>query len=213
MAYADYQSPQVGALLNQQQQPKLGFTDARPYGGIAGSAYGLGGGFSAGQTTVAPDSNNQLPTNTRQQNLQQVQQAYAQRMPGDMGYLNGLLDQSAQAPTADDPIMRGAFAAGRVADQRLFDRQRAALAERLGSQGLGSSGAMNVGAEKYRQQIGENQALRESGMLYDESNARRNALLQALGLDQGRYGIDQNLGVDLARLESQLNQNALQPFF
>ncbi len=130
-----------------------------------------------------------------------------------MGYLNGLLQQSSQAPSASDPIMAGAFGAGRVADQRNIDRQRAALAEQLGGQGLGQSGAMNTRTMGIQQRVGEQQALRESGMLYDESNARRNALLQGLGLDQNRYQGDNDLGYRLAALEAQLNQNAVQPFF
>ncbi len=210
--YADYFDAQ-NRPLNQPlpQQPGAGLwapggsstfdegAAARPGGAVAPTVNGAG----------------QLPTNTRSQNLAQVQQAYAAapRMPGDMGYLNGLLSQSSQAPSASDPIMAGAFGAGRVADQRNIDRQRAALAEQLGGQGLGQSGAMNTRTMGIQQRVGEQQALRESGMLYDESNARRNALLQGLGLDQNRYQGDNDLGYRLAALEAQLNQNAVQPFF
>ena len=61
--------------------------------------------------------------------------------------------------------------------------------------------------------MGESQALRESGQMLDEGSARRNALLQALGLDQGRYQGDTSAGVRLAELEALLNQQAVQPFF
>lgn len=212
MAYGDYQDQTFNQnIAKLYPGGSAGFDEsayARPAGPYAPMP------TPAPSTPVAPDSNNNLPTNTRQQNLQQVQQAYAQptRMPGDMGFLNDLLSQSSQAPSANDPLMRNVFAAGRVADQRTFDRQRAALAEQLGARGLGSSGALDTGVNKFRQQIGENQAARESGMLYDEGNARRNALLQALGLDQSRYTADQGYGIDLARLEAALNGQAVQPF-
>jgi hypothetical protein len=100
-----------------------------------------------------------------------------------------------------------------VADQRNIDRQRAALAEQLGGAGLGSSGAMNTKTGAIQQRVGEQQALRESGMLMDENSARRNALLQALGLDQSRYAGDNNIGVRLAELEAMLNGQAVQPLF
>ena len=134
------------------------------------------------------------------------------RMPGDMGYLNQLLSQSSQPVSASDPSIAPAFAAGRTADARNLERQRMALASQLGGVGLGSSGAMQTKLGGVQQRIGEQQAMRESGMLYDEGNARRNALLQALGLDNSRYGTDQGLGLDLARLTAQLNQNAVSPF-
>jgi hypothetical protein len=130
-----------------------------------------------------------------------------------MGALNGLLQQSASPVSENDPSIAPAFAAGRVADTRNIERQRAALAEQLGGAGLGSSGAMQTKTMGIQQRVGEQQALRESGMLYDESNARRNALLQALGLDQSRYQGDNQIGAQLAALEAQLNQNAVQPFF
>ncbi len=213
MAYADYQQdptkfyPGGTPTFNEGAQAGQGPMSLIGPNAMAGPMQ---------PQTPAPTVNGagQLPTNTRSQNLAQVQQAYATppRAPGDMGYLNGLLSQSSQAPSASDPIMAGAFGAGRVADQRNIDRQRAALAEQLGNQGLGQSGAMNTRTQGIQQQVGEQQALRESGMLYDESNARRNALLQGLGLDQSRYQGDNQLGYQLAALEAQLNGQAVQPF-
>lgn len=232
MAYEDYQDPQASPLAKLYPGGSATFQE-RPTGRVGGGLLGLGGGGGSGipptgplgpgeesigagsPPQAAPNADGTLPTNTRQQSLQQVQQAYStpSRMPGDMGFLNSLLSQSSQAPSASDPIMAGAFGAGRVADQRNIDRQRAALAEQLGSQGLGQSGAMDTRTGAIQQRVGEQQALRESGMLYDESNARRNALLQALGLDQSRYQGDNDMGYRLAALQANLNQNAVQPFF
>lgn len=164
-------------------------------------------------TPQAPGPDGTLPTNTRQSNLEQVQQAYQQRMPGDMGFLNGLLQQSSQPVSTNDASLLPSMQAGRIADQRNFDRQRAALAERLGASGYGDSGAMSQGTGKLSQQMAETQAMRESGLVQDETNARRQALLSALGMDQSRYGADNDMGYRLAALQAQLNQNAVQPFF
>lgn len=230
MAYGDYQD--AGANPTQSKQgwriqpgENTGFMPPNlPHLGSATTGIGAAGSGMA----TSPFGNGQMPQGTRQQALQTVQQAYATpmgggmagptgagggRMPGDMGYLNQLLGQSAAPVSASDPTIAPAFAAGRVADQRNIDRQRAALAEQLGASGLGSSGAMQTKVGGIQQRVGEQQALRESGMLYDEGNARRNALLQGLGLDQSRYQGDNELGYRLAALEAQLNQGAMQPFF
>jgi hypothetical protein len=50
-------------------------------------------------------------------------------------------------------------------------------------------------------------------MLYDEGNARRNALLQALGLDNQRYSFDNDMGMRMLLAEMQANQGAMSPFF
>jgi hypothetical protein len=207
MAYSQYSQPQQPQPQAPMRQPM----PSMPTQG--GAAHPWMQPAQQPQQPQAPPG--ALPTNTRQQALGDVQQAYAQptRMPGDMGFLNQLLGQSSQPASASDPVLAPAMAAGRVADQRNIDRQRSALAEQLGGAGLGSSGGMNTRLGGIQQQVGEQAALRESGMVMDESNARRNALLQALGLDQGRYQGDNDLGYKLAALEAQLNQNAVQPFF
>jgi hypothetical protein len=205
MAYGDYQ--QATPMRRPAMQPPME---------VGGIAQPRPGGMEALQSALQPAPTQAtpagaLPANTRQSALQDVQAAY--RQPGDMGALNDLIGQSSAPVTAQDPLMQGAFAAGRVADQRNIDRQRAALAEQLGGAGLGSSGAMNTKTAGIQQRVGENQALRESGMLIDENSARRNALLQALGLDQSRYAGDNNVGVRLAELEAMLNGQAVQPLF
>jgi hypothetical protein len=209
MAYSQYSQPQQPQPQAPMRQPLPSMGGMQPTGGASHPW------MQPAQQTQQPQAPpGALPTNTRQQALGDVQQAYAQptRMPGDMGFLNSLLSQSSQPASANDPILAPAMAAGRVADQRNIDRQRSALAEQLGGAGLGSSGGMNTRLGGIQQQVGEQAALRESGMVMDESNARRNALLQALGLDQGRYQGDNSLGVRLAELEAQMNRDALGAF-
>jgi hypothetical protein len=205
MAYGDYQTQQP--MRRPVMQPPME---------VGGIAQPRPGGMEALQSALQPapaqpTPAGTLPPSTRQSALQDVQAAY--RQPGDMGALNGLIGQASAPVSAQDPMLSGAFAAGRVADQRSFDRQRAALAEQLGGAGLGSSGAMNTKLGGLQQRMGESQALRESGQMLDEGSARRNALLQALGLDQGRYQGDTSAGIRLAELEALLNGQAVQPFF
>jgi hypothetical protein len=209
MAYSQYSQPQQPQPPAPMRQPLPTMGGMQPTGGVTNPW--MQPQQPARQPQAPPGA---LPTNTRQQALQGVQEAYQQptRMPGDMGFLNSLLSQSSQPASASDPILAPAMAAGRVADQRNIDRQRSALAEQLGGAGLGSSGGMNTRLGGIQQQVGEQAALRESGMVMDESNARRNALLQALGLDQGRYQGDNNLGIRLAELEAQMNRDALGAF-
>ena len=215
MAYADYSGGSLmekvpgGGIMGGMNRPRLDPNNPGQY--ITAGQWNqqqLGGA----QPQPPSQGPQPMPTNTRAQALQSVQQAY-QRSPGDMGFLNQLLQQSSSPVSASDPMLAPAFAAGRVADQRNIDRQRAALAEQLGGAGLSSSGAMQNKVLGIQQRVGENQALRESGQMLDEGNAKRNALLQALGLDQSRYMGDNDLGYRLAALEAQLNQNAVNPFF
>lgn len=216
MAYSDYgggqmerqpqmlpqeQTPQKGGLFGglMQRQPPTMTTQPVPIGSDA-----LGGQAKA------------MPPSTRADALQQVQNAYSaptSYMPGNaLGmYGGGLLEQLNSPVSAQDPNLRGILAAGNVADTRSIDRQRAALAERLGGQGLGDSGAMSTKTMGIQQRVGEAGAARDAGLLFDESQARRQALMQLLGMDQQRYSFDQSAGIDLARLEALLNQQATQP--
>lgn len=209
MAYSDYQNPNP---QGQRQEPwrMPGGTGGNTFSG--GSVLPVMGG--AMPTQPAPQGGSApLPTNTRQQALQSVQQAYAGRMPGQMDALNGVLGQLGQPVGLKDPGLAPALQAGANADQRSFERQRAALAEVMGANGLGDSGAMNTKLLGIGQRIGESGAARDASLVYDEMGSRRNALLSALGMDQNRYEFDNSLAMQLAALEAQLNQQALSPFF
>lgn len=213
MAYGDYQD-----TSSQIRQPT--FQPSAPTGPTAMRRHPLMDALQGAQPQqgqAAPSPAGTLPTNTRQNALQQVQQAYQTPTTYSPGqgvgmHLGGFLGQMAATPSLSDSALQPIVAAGRMADQRGFDRNRAALMEQLGAQGLGDSGGANVGVGKLRQQMGESQAMRESGLLLDETQARRNALLAGLGLDQGRYQFDQGAGIQLAQLEALLNQQAVQPF-
>lgn len=214
MAYGDYTTASA--------QQAVGRTGIAPVGPVPGRTFAHlmnkpGEPAPQPQQPTAPSPDGTLPTNTRAQALQSVQQAYSaptQYSPGQgMGmHMGGFLDQMSKAPSLTDSAMQPIVAAGRMADQRGFDRNRAALMEQLGAQGLGDSGAATVGTGKLRQQMGESQAMRESGLLLDETQARRQALMQGLGLDQSRYQFDNNLGFQMAQLQNLMNNQAMQPF-
>jgi hypothetical protein len=213
MAYSDYQTPFPGK--DQTGQPRIGTAPPPDQwfspGGRNGGLYS-GGNVQPAPTQPAPQGG-ALPTGTRQDALQQVQQAYAGRMPGQMDALNGAISNFQQPVGLNDPGIAPAIRAGAGADQRSFERQRAALAEIMGSQGLGDSGGFNTEVLGIGQKIGEAGAQRDAGLVYDEMGSRRNALMQALGMDQGRYQADNDLGYRLAALEAMLNGQAMQPFF
>lgn len=205
MAYAQYQQQQQpykspGVYKDPQQDPYQ-----LPELGIPGQT-------STGQQSMPVGDGQQLPTNTRQQAVQNVQQAYAGRMPGQMDALNSALSNFAAPVGLNDPSLQPALRAGAGADQRSFERQRAALAEVMGANGLGDSGGFNTQLQNIGQQIGEAGAQRDANLVYNEMGSRRNALLSALGLDQQRYNVDNDLALQLARLEAQLNTQAISPF-
>lgn len=216
MAYGDYTTASA--------QQAVGRTGLGPVGPVTGRSFAhlmnqgqLPASAPQPQAPTAPSPDGTLPTNTRQQALQSVQQAYqapTQYSPGQgLGmHMGSFLNQMASAPSLSDSAMQPVVAAGRMADQRGFDRQRAALMEQLGAQGLGDSGGANVGVSKLRQQMGESQAMRESGLLLDETQARRQALLAGLGLDSNRYQFDNNLGFQMAQLQNLMNNQAMAPF-
>ena len=212
MAYGDYFN-QARQQYNQNRgiNPQSGLAAEEPDAGMfrtPGLQPGSGLAPQSQQTTPGET----LPTNTRQQALQDVQQAYQGRMPGQMDALNSALSNFSQPVGLNDPGLAPALRAGAGADQRSFERQRAALAEAMGAQGLGDSGGFNTQMLGIGQKIGEAGAERDAGLVYGEMGNRRNALLSALGMDQQRYNVDNDLAYRLAALEAQLNQQAMAPF-
>jgi hypothetical protein len=136
MGFYDYRKQQTqpaapSAPLGQQP---LGATDRMPR--MVDQLPSLPGGATGGSPGGAP-------------------QPYQGRMPGNMDFLNNLLQQSSSPVSASDPTIAPAFAAGRVADQRNIDRQRASLAEQLGGSHLGDSGAMQTKTSGIQQRVGE----------------------------------------------------------
>jgi hypothetical protein len=208
MAYSDYTS----GVQRPRIQPRV---PGQETAGMPGQAIGA----APAPAAPLPADNQGIPTDSapppatgRQQALQNVQQAYQGRMPGQMDALNAQLTGLAQPVGLNDPGLAPALRAGQMGDQRNFERQRSALAELLGAQGLGDSGAMNTQTLGIAQRIGEQGAARDAGLVYDEMGSRRNALLGALGMDQGRYQHDNQIGLQLSQLEALLNQQAMQPF-
>ena len=207
MAYSDY-STAAGQTAPQRWKPP-----AR----IPGQETAGLPGAPMAQAPVAPlpADNQGIPTDTtqpatgRQQALQNVQQAYAGRMPGQMDALNTALTGLQNPVDMNDRGIAPAIRAGAMGDQRNFERQRGALAELLGANGVGDSGAMNTQTLGIGQRIGEAGAARDASLVYDEMGGRRNALLQALGMDQNRYQFDQGAGMDLAKFQALLNQQAM----
>lgn len=215
MAYGSYAQPQRFPGLTNPRPPERDpyLPQAQTGGGPADlQTFPSAGGLQPGAEPQPTGNGETVPTNTRQQALTNVQQAYQGRMPGQMDALNSALGQFQQPVGLTDPGIQPALRAGAGADQRSFERQRAALAELMGAQGLGDSGGFNTQVLGIGQKIGEAGSQRDAGLVYDEMGNRRNALLSALGMDQQRYNVDNDLAYRLAALEAQLNQQATQPF-
>lgn len=201
-----YMAPTPG--LSVQDQTNI------PGTGAAAAGYGAGINPPGRGLSIIPPGENAGITGGRAPSQFVDSTTGAAYSPGQGAgmFLGDFLGKQAATPSLNDSTLQPIVAAGRLADQRAFDRNRAALAEQLGAAGLGNSGAMNTGVGKFRQQMGETQALRESGLLQDETDKRRAALLSGLSQDASRYQFDQDAGLQLAKLEALLNGEAVQPF-
>ena len=102
--------------------------------------------------------------------------------PGIREMLMTLLGQLDDPVTADDSILAPQLAAQRLSSQRAFDRDRAAAAERRAFQGLGDSGAMETDIRGLEEGRAERDLGFQTDLIADESQDRRSALMQMLGL-------------------------------
>lgn len=122
-------------------------------------------------------------------------------------YLDGVLSSASKPVDIADPQFAPIVKAGRLSDQRQLEQRRAALAERLASEGLGDSGAFNAKLSGIQQQIGEGGSMREANLMVGELQNRRQQMMQALALAQssGNFQQAQALQQQLAAIDTQMN--------
>lgn len=160
-------------------------------GGVSGGGGGAGGGGAAPGATTEPS--------------------------GIRAILMDLLGKLDDPVTADDPMLAGQLASNRLASQRTFDRDRAAAAERRAYQGLGDSGAMETDIRGLEEGRAERDLAFEGDAIRDESQDRRDALMQMLGVgvqdtqftearQQQAAQFAERLGFDYASLSQQDRQ-------
>lgn len=120
--------------------------------------------------------------------------------------LMGMLAQRPGEVSITDPTIAPQAAAYKTARSQAQQEERSALAERAAAQGLGDSGAMDVGIGQGYQQAGQDIAAFNAGLIGQEVAARRDDIQKALGLASQLGLADQAdaLRRELANLDAQL---------
>jgi len=116
-----------------------------------------------------------------------------------------------ETPSIDDPALSAQQQAFELAQQRAFERFQIEQAERLGAQGLGSSGAAETGLEGFQQQSGEASAANAASLVGQELERRREELMRGLNLAAqiGDADLSRSLQRELAQIDAELATNAL----
>jgi len=122
-----------------------------------------------------------------------------------------LIAGAEETPSIDDPILKAQQDAFELAQQRNLERFQIEQAERLGAQGLGSSGAAEAGLEGFQQQSGEASASNAASLVGRELERRREELLRGITLaaQVGDADLSRSLQIELARIDAELATNAL----
>lgn len=129
--------------------------------------------------------------------------------------LLGMLQSSQTPPSLSDPTLAPAYRAYQGAQQRAYETNRAALAERAAATGDLESGGFDLGVRQLGEQRAQDTAGFGAGLLQQESNARRQALLSGLGLagnllsDEERLALTRELGLSDLDLRQLLGQGSL----
>ncbi len=122
-----------------------------------------------------------------------------------------LMGQNTGDVQLTDPNLQPQMAAYEKTAQRGNMSNRAALAERMTAEGLGSSGAMDAGIERGNQNTADATAGYGARLVGEEVKARRTEVMQALQLAMqlGATEEENALRRELAQLDAQLRTSAL----
>lgn len=133
-----------------------------------------------------------------------IQQAYQTT-------LQQLMSGPSPAEAGMNAASSPAAAAYQLQQQRAEERQRALIAERNAAQGLSDSGAMETDILGLAQARGENEAAYVGQLAFQEQQARRQELMQAMTLAQqmGDQQAARDLQLMLANMDAGLRQQAL----
>jgi hypothetical protein len=113
--------------------------------------------------------------------------------------------------TMDDPDIAPAIQANRVANQRMLEQQREAIAERLNAQGMSGSGAMDQQMAQAFQQTGERQGQFAGNAVLQQALARRQQLIALLGTGSSVLTADEarQAQLKIADLDAYLRQQSI----
>lgn len=151
-------------------------------------------------------------------NFQAPQAQMPQLQPGQQAFqdqlrqqIMQLLSEAGQSPSIDDPFLRNQQQGFDRSLDRQLEKFQIEQAERLNAQGLGSSGAADVGLEGFQQQQGEASANNAATLVGNELTRRRQELVQGLAL-AGQIGdadLTRALELELSNIDSELQTNRL----
>lgn len=122
-----------------------------------------------------------------------------------------LMRQGQEPVTLESPELAPQVAAFNLAQKRGLDEARSAMAERLGAQGLGSSGAFDTGVQGLYEQGAENKASYAADLVGRQLEGRRARMMQALSMGAGILSQDQEdkLRRDLAAIDAEIRKLGL----
>lgn len=124
------------------------------------------------------------------------------------GNIMSQYDEAAKPVDPNDPMIRSMVRTRNAGNQRALGQGREALAARGSAEGIGT-GAFDSAIQQSYENLGRADADFESGLMYDETNKRRNLVQNLLSMGSGVLNADEDrllrdkfgtLGADLDRL-------------
>jgi len=124
-----------------------------------------------------------------------------------------LVGKSGEDVSAKDPIIAGPVGAYKAQEETGLRKSRGALAERAAAEGLNPGGA-GSGAFDSALQAQQEQGARDVGqfqgnLMYGENDARRNALMRALGLGTQNQQFYDTMGMNIGNNEGMMNNEIM----
>jgi hypothetical protein len=125
-------------------------------------------------------------------------------------YIMDALAQDPNATTIEDPAVKGAADAYRNSRENAMNKQNAALAERRGAQGLGSSGALDTDIAGSYQSMGSDVAGNNAKLIMDQQQKKLDQAKSALAVGAGLMTAEQENAVrmQIANLEADVTRRA-----
>jgi hypothetical protein len=101
------------------------------------------------------------------------------------------IDAAGKPVSASDPDLNPAILANKVSNERSLEQERNDIAERLGAQGLSSSGTLDQAMQAAREHAGAAEGTFAGGALMDAAKQRRAMLVSLLGQGSGVLTADE----------------------
>lgn len=121
------------------------------------------------------------------------------------------IGKSSRDVSPDDPEVAPAILANKVTNERSLEQERNDIAERLGTQGLSGSGALDTQMQAARERAGSSEGTFAGNALMTEAQGRRSELVALLGQSAGVLNADEQrqLQGKIADLDAFLRQEGI----